>query len=154
MANYFGDHRGVMARNEMRRPVACPKAAAGSVSRDLIGASMNLYEQGFHRDRDPRATQVPYRAERTALRRVRSRGSSFWTRDRRPSPVGLCSRLPTSWLHAEPGVEAHVRQTGGTVFPDFSGSLSTLTVRLSIPVKELMEGYERGRRESLAIRWT
>lgn len=46
-------------------------------------------------------------------------------------------------------VEAHVRETGGTVFPDFHG-LPFNAYRSSLyTVHELMDGYERGHRESL-----
>lgn len=46
--------------------------------------------------------------------------------------------------------EAHIRKTGGTIFPDFRG-LPFNAYRSSLySVAELMEGYERGCRESLS----
>lgn len=46
--------------------------------------------------------------------------------------------------------EEHVRKTGGTVFPDF-GDLPFNAYRSSLyTVQELMDGYERGKRQSLA----
>ncbi len=45
--------------------------------------------------------------------------------------------------------EAHIRKTGGTIFPDFRG-LPFNAYRSSLyTVEELMEGYERGNRDSL-----
>ena len=45
--------------------------------------------------------------------------------------------------------EAHIRRTGGTIFPDFRG-LPFNAYRSSLyTVEELMEGYERGNRDSL-----
>lgn len=46
--------------------------------------------------------------------------------------------------------EAHIRKTGGTIFPDFRG-LPFNAYRSSLyTVEELMEGYERGKRGSLS----
>lgn len=49
-----------------------------------------------------------------------------------------------------PEVEQHIRQTGGTIFPVFEGlPFNPYRAALYTP-KELMHGYEQGRRDSLA----